>query len=102
METDVRTSHLTRTAIFGVAATLAVALSAPIAAQSWDEASGYGALEANRAAIEIVASAPDAAVGGQDQAAGSSWDETSGYGALEAGRGATAVYASSSAGNEPA
>lgn len=50
--------------------------AAVAAANAWDLMSGYGAVEANRAAATAVL-APDA-----------SWDETSGYGAVEAIRAA--------------
>jgi hypothetical protein len=46
------------------------------AAPSWDESSGYGSVEATRAAASALL-AP---------AAAPSWDETSGYGAVEATR----------------
>jgi hypothetical protein len=46
------------------------------AAPSWDESSGYGSVEASRAAAStLVASV-----------AAPSWDETSGYGSVEASR----------------
>jgi len=92
-----------RTAFLGIAAVLAVALVAPVAAQtedqpiaaahaapSWDETSGYGAVEANRAVIghdDVVSGY--AATGHEASAAlGLSWDETSGYGSVEASRAA--------------
>jgi hypothetical protein len=51
-----------------------VLVMAPVAAPSWDETSGYGSVEASRAAAS-AALAPDP-----------SWDTTSGYGAVEASR----------------
>jgi hypothetical protein len=83
-----------RTVISTVAAVLTFALVAPIAVNadeeviaaeepvlaaapavpSWDEASGYGSVEASRAAASALL-APVAAP---------SWDETSGYGSVEA------------------
>jgi hypothetical protein len=54
----------------------ASALLAPAAAPSWDETSGYGSVEDSRAAAAALL-APVAAP---------SWDETSGYGAVEASR----------------
>jgi hypothetical protein len=47
---------------------------------SWDEASGYGSVEASRA-IALVAPGP---------VAGPAWDATSGYGAVEANRASIA------------
>ena len=82
------------------------------AAPSWDETSGYGAVEASRATIDYpavstsaeqtrVLAAQRALQGGglgslQEDAlravvAGPSWDETSGYGSVEASRAANAV-----------
>jgi hypothetical protein len=69
------------------------------AAPSWDETSGYGAVEASRAANALSAApaaltihvpsdvrwAPARVI-----APGSSWDETSGYGSVEASRAARA------------
>jgi hypothetical protein len=46
------------------------------AAPSWDEASGYGSVEASRAAVSALCAAGTA----------SSWDDTSGYGSVEASR----------------
>ena len=73
--------------LLALGALVALSLTAPAAAQveeevlavpagpSWDETSGYGAVEASRAA------APEAAIG-------ASWDESSGYGSVEASRAA--------------
>jgi hypothetical protein len=49
---------------------------APVAGPSWDETSGYGSVEASRAAASALL-APSAAP---------SWDDTSGYGSVEASR----------------
>ena len=71
--------------LLALSALVSLSLAAPVAAQvdeavlavptvpSWDESSGYGSVEASRAA------APEAA-------SGASWDETSGYGSVEASR----------------
>ena len=59
----------------GIAANEQVLAAAPAPA-SWDETSGYGSVEASRAAASTLL-AP---------VAGPSWDETSGYGAVEASR----------------
>jgi len=83
------------------------------AAPSWDEISGYGAVEASRATIDYptaststaqtrVLTAQHALQGGdlgsmQEDAllavvsAGQSWDEISGYGSVEASRAANAI-----------
>jgi hypothetical protein len=53
------------------------------AAPSWDETSGYGAVEASRAGASALL-AP---------VAGPTWDETSGYGAVEASRATNAQQA---------
>jgi hypothetical protein len=53
------------------------------AAPSWDDTSGYGSVETSRAAASTLL-AP---------AAGPSWDETSGYGFVEASRAANAPAA---------
>jgi hypothetical protein len=58
------------------------------AAPSWDETSGYGSVEASRAAASALR-APVAA---------SSWDETSGYGAVEANRAEMAASGPPAAG----
>ena len=99
-----RTIHRSRTVFSVFAAVLAFALAAPIAVHaedeviadeqvlateeqdpalapaipSWDEASGYGSVEASRAAASAML-APVAAP---------SWDDTSGYGSVEASRAA--------------
>ena len=97
------TIHRYRSAVLSIAAVLSVVLVVPVAAQaldqeqnpltapagpSWDDTSGYGAVEANRALI-----GHDNAVGGQEAtgheasaALAPSWDETSGYGAVESSR----------------
>ena len=88
---------------------------APVAGPSWDETSGYGAVEASRATIghpaasttleqTRMAAAQRALLSGdigsmQEEsllaivAAAPSWDETSGYGAVEASRAANALPA---------
>jgi hypothetical protein len=83
------TSYRSRTVFSAFAAVLTFVLCAPIAvnaeeqllaavpaAPPWDETSGYGSVEASRAAASALL-AP---------VAGPSWDETSGYGAVEASR----------------
>src|SRR4051794_19133381 len=89
------TSRRTRITIPTIGAVLLFALAAPIAvnadeviaaeeqvlaaapaAPSWDETSGYGAVEASRATASVLW-AP---------VAGPGWDETSGYGSVEASR----------------
>jgi hypothetical protein len=101
-EITMRTIHRSRTVFSAVIAVLAFALCAPIAvnaeeqviadeqiiaaaeqdpalapaAPSWDESSGYGSVEASRAAASALL-----AVG-----AAPSWDETSGYGSVETTR----------------
>ena len=57
-------------------------------ARSWDETSGYGSVEASRAAASALR-APVAAP---------SWDETSGYGSVEASRAEMAEYGAPPAG----
>ena len=91
----------------------AIVAAAPVAAPSWDETSGYGAVEASRATIDYptaststaqtrVLTAQHALQGGdlgsmQEDAllavvsAGQSWDEISGYGSVEASRAANAI-----------
>src|SRR5829696_10554330 len=68
----------------------ASALLAPVAGSSWDETSGYGSVERSRA--EMTASLSGELISGQEQAAAlaaaMSWDEMSGYGAVEASRAA--------------
>jgi len=85
------TIHRSRRAAFGLAAFLASALVTPLVvmaeeqalvvapgAASWEETSGYGSVEASRAAVSaLLAGDP-------------SWDETSGYGAVERSRAAAA------------
>jgi hypothetical protein len=91
-----RTIHRSRTIFSAVAAVLVFALAAPIAvnaddeviaaeeqvlaaapaAPSWDETSGYGSVEASRAAVSELLAA----------GAAPSWDVTSGYGSVEASR----------------
>jgi hypothetical protein len=73
--------------VLALVAVLSLALAAPAAAQgdeevravpagpSWDETSGYGAVEASRAARA-------------EAAISASWDETSGYASVEATRAA--------------
>src|ERR687897_390753 len=98
------TSHRSRTAVSAFVAVLTFALSTPFSVNaedevivslqeeeqvltaapadlSWDETSGYGSVEASRAA----ASALYAPV------AGPSWDDTSGYGSVEASRAEMAL-----------
>jgi hypothetical protein len=86
------------------------------AAPSWDEISGYGAVEASRA-INAMSAAPDASTSAEQTrllaaqhalqsgdlgslqedtllavaAAGQSWDQISGYGSVEASRAANAI-----------
>ena len=136
------TIHRSRTAISAFAAVLMLALSAPIAVHaqdqvpaeervlvaedqalapvaglSWDETSGYGSVEASRAAIALPATSTTTEVnrvlvaqhaleagdlGSMQEdvlfavaAASSSWDVTSGYGSVEASRAANALAAAS-------
>jgi hypothetical protein len=91
------TIHQARKAVSAFVAVLTFALSAPFAvnaedevivtleeqiltaapaASTWDETSGYGSVEASRAAASALL-APSAAP---------SWDDTSGYGSVEATR----------------
>jgi hypothetical protein len=62
------------------------------AVPSWDEASGYGAVEASRANVSALLSSQ--LMSGQEQflalaaATAVAWDDTSGYGAVEASRAA--------------
>lgn len=96
--------------LLALGALVSLAFAAPAAAQveqeplavpadlSWDETSGYGAVEATRATIGYAPAVPSwddvsgygsveasrAAV--PEVALGASWDETSGYGAVEASR----------------
>lgn len=118
------TIHRSRRAALGIAAFLAGALVTPLAvtaeeqalavvpaAPSWDETSGYGAVEASRARASAMLApsaissqvspdvrwaparvmAADLASGrgglsAADLAAARDWDETSGYGNVEASR----------------
>jgi hypothetical protein len=93
------TLHRRRTGFSVFAAVLAVALCAPVAVNaedevieviaaeeqilaaapalpSWDESSGYGSVEASRAAASALLAS----------SAAPSWDDTSGYGSVEASR----------------
>lgn len=78
--------------MLGTAAVLALVVSSPLAVTaedqvlaaapvgpSWDDMSGYGAVEANRATVSALL-VPDP-----------TWDQTSGYGAVEANRAAASV-----------
>jgi hypothetical protein len=58
-------------------------LAAAPAAPSWDETSGYGSVEASRAAASTLLTA----------GAAPSWDDTSGYGSVEASRALAAQRA---------
>jgi hypothetical protein len=87
-------------------------LLAIVAAPSWDETSGYGSVEASRAANALPAAPAESTTADETRAfaaqqalqshdlgslqeeallavvaTGSSWDETSGYGSVEASRG---------------
>jgi hypothetical protein len=66
---------------------------APIVGPSWDETSGYGSVEAVRANIgHDYEVSGDAATGHEASAAvGLSWDDTSGYGSVEASRAAASA-----------
>jgi hypothetical protein len=116
------TSHHSRTAIAAFATVLILALSAPIAvnaddqvaaeapvlaaeeldpalapaAPSWDETSGYGAVEAIRATIghDDVVSGFENTGHEASAAMGRSWDELSGYGSVEASRAAVSAMLS--------
>jgi hypothetical protein len=100
--------------IVALASLLAVALAVPAAAQvvdqdtavlaapataSWDETSGYGAVESGRASL-----APSTDIGVTSQVpsdvrwapAAASWDDSSGYGAVESNRAAIAPGESTS------
>jgi hypothetical protein len=102
------TIHRYRTGFLGITTVLAVALVASVTAQtedqqiaaapaapSWDETSGYGAVEANRAVIghDDVVSGYVATGHEASAAMGLSWDETSGCGAVEANRAAASEAA---------
>jgi hypothetical protein len=100
-EAQVSTVQRSRTAISIFAAVLTFALCAPVAvnaedeviaaeepllaavpaAPSWDETSGYGAVEASRAGASALLAAGTAP----------SWDDTSGYGSVEASRAAVSA-----------
>jgi hypothetical protein len=134
-EIEMSTTKRSRTAISVFAAMFTIALStplmvnaedqiigaedqvialAPVAGPSWDETSGYGAVEASRATIghpaptttleqTRMAAAQRALLTGdigsmQEESllaivAAPSWDETSGYGSVEASRAANALPA---------
>lgn len=61
---------------------------AAVAGPSWDESSGYGSVEASRAAIGHDDGVSDYGPTGHEASAamGLSWDEMSGYGSVEASR----------------
>jgi hypothetical protein len=61
---------------------------AAVAGPSWDESSGYGSVEASRAAIGHDDGVSDYGPTGHEASAamGLSWDEKSGYGSVEASR----------------
>jgi hypothetical protein len=72
---------------------------APVAGPSWDETSGYGSVEASRAAhaLAVVPETSTTQVPSDVRwaparviASGALWDETSGYGSVEASRAARA------------
>jgi hypothetical protein len=115
------TIHHSRTTIFAFATVLTLALSAPsaviaqdqviadeqvLAAEeqtpvlapavpSWDETSGYGAVEASRATIGHDAVRGFGGTGHEASAAmGRSWDALSGYGSVEASRAAVSTMLS--------
>jgi hypothetical protein len=84
-----RTIHRSHFSVLVITTVLAMTFVVPLAANaeeqilvmapagsSWEETSGYRAVEANRAAASALL-VPEA---------GPSWDETSGYGAVEASR----------------
>jgi hypothetical protein len=110
-----RTIHWSRLSSLGVTAVLLGTLVAPMTAMaedpmlamapsapSWDEASGYGSVEAIRAAIGLGGSdgpvvqvvPPAREIGGLQEeylaartVASTTWDETSGYHSVEISRG---------------
>ena len=114
-EIEMSTIHRRRTVVSVFAAVLTLALCAPIAVNaddeviaarepvlaaapavpSWDNASGYGAVEASRADLSALLSGE--VISGQEQAltraaaAATSWDETRGYGSVEASRAAAST-----------
>jgi hypothetical protein len=117
-EIEMFTIHHSRTTIFAFATVLTLALSAPsaviaqdqviadeqvLAAEeqapvlapavpSWDETSGYGAVEASRATIGHDAVRGFGGTGHEASAAmGRSWDALSGYGSVEANRAAASA-----------
>jgi hypothetical protein len=75
------------------------------AAPSWDETSGYGAVEASRADVSTLLSGE--VISGQEQglamvaAAAKSWDETSGYGSVEASRATMPIAVDAEAASAP-
>jgi hypothetical protein len=71
-----------------VAAEEQVPALAPVAGPSWNESSGYGSVEASRAAIGHDDGVSDYGPTGHEASAamGLSWDEMSGYGSVEASR----------------
>jgi hypothetical protein len=82
---------------------------APVAASSWSETSGYGAVEATRALAAQRALLTGDHGSLQEErlyaivAAARSWDETSGYGSVEASRAlASGLIAQAAGGTEPA
>ena len=132
------TIHRSRTSSFGLVALIALALFAPLpagaeepglaaapAGPSWDETSGYGAVEASRAAASELLAEPAGAIeplpslaakrvstarhalasgdlGSMQEdalaavvAASTTWDESSGYGSVEASRAAAATLLAS-------
>jgi hypothetical protein len=65
------------------------------AVPSWDEASGYGAVEADRATIGHGVVTGFGGAGHEASAAmGRSWDDLSGYGSVEASRAAVSALLS--------
>jgi hypothetical protein len=71
-----------------VAAEEQVPALAPVAGPSWNESSGYGSVEASRAAIGHDDGVSDYGPTGHEASAaiGLSWDEMTGYGSVEASR----------------
>jgi hypothetical protein len=104
-----QTIHRSRTVSFVIGVMLASAVSAPTAAQtadqelalapapgqSWDESSGYAAVESVRAEVRTLLSGE--LISGRDQALAAEhaavelWEEMSGYGAVEASRAENAM-----------
>jgi hypothetical protein len=66
---------------------------AAVAGPSWDESSGYGSVEASRAAIGHDDGVSEYGPTGHEASAamGLSWDEMSGYGSVEASRAAAST-----------